>query len=76
METSSLNVDLQPSYVRVNVKEKITQVRFDEDIMVERSSVQRSQTTGWLCITMPRADCEAIQAKNKMFKEMRDDKMT
>ena len=42
METSSLNVDLQPSYVRVNVKEKITQVRFDEDIMVERSSVQRS----------------------------------
>ena len=42
METSSLNVDLQPSYVRVNVKEKITQVRFDEHIMVERSSVQRS----------------------------------
>ena len=60
MNTDSLNVDLQPQYVRVDVKGKITQVRFDEEILVERSSVQRSQTTGWLCITMPKANYDQI----------------
>jgi len=37
MATDSLNVDLQPQYVRVDVKGKITQIRFDEEILVERS---------------------------------------
>ena len=55
MNTDSLNVDLQPQYVRVDVKGKVTQIRFDEDILVEQSTVQRSMTTGWLCITMPKA---------------------
>ena len=35
MNTDSLNVDLQPQYVRVDVKGNITQIRFDEDILVE-----------------------------------------
>lgn len=63
MATDSLNIDLQPTYVRVNVKGKITQVRFDEDILVERSSVQRSMTTGWLSITMPKQNCDQIEAQ-------------
>ena len=62
MDTASLNVDLQPTYVRVDVKGKITQIRFDEDILVERSQVQRSQTTGWLSITMPKVNFDALQA--------------
>ena len=63
MNTDSLNVDLQPRYVRVDVKGKVTQIRFDEDILVERSTIQRSTTTGWLCITMPKAECDEIQAQ-------------
>ena len=39
MTTDSLNVDLQPQYVRVDIRGKITQIRFDEEILVERSSV-------------------------------------
>ena len=62
MNTDSLNVDLQPTYVRVDVKGKITQIRFDEEILVERSTIQRSQTTGWLCITMPKVNCDMIAA--------------
>ena len=58
MTTDSLNVDLQPQYVRVDIRGKITQVRFDEEILVERSTVQRATTTGWLCITMPKANCD------------------
>ena len=39
MTTDSLNVDLQPQYCRVDIRGKITQIRFDEEILVERSSV-------------------------------------
>ena len=37
METNSLNVDVQPTYVRVEVKGKVTQIRLDDEILVERS---------------------------------------
>ena len=50
--------------MRVDVKGKITQIRFDEEVLVERSSVQRSTSTGWLCITMPKADCDHIAGEN------------
>ena len=39
MSTDSLNVDLQPTFVRVDIKGKITQIRFDEDILVEQSQI-------------------------------------
>ena len=39
MSTDQLNVDLQPQYVRVDVRGKVTQIRFDEDILVERSTI-------------------------------------
>ena len=63
MSTDSLNVDLQPQFIRVEVKGKVTQIRFDEDILIERSTVQRSTTTGWLCVTMPRVNADMIQAQ-------------
>jgi len=37
MNTNSLNVDVQPTYVRVEVKGKVTQIRLDDEILVERS---------------------------------------
>lgn len=35
MDTSSLNVDVQPLYVRVDVKGKVTQMHWPEEMMVE-----------------------------------------
>jgi protein TilB len=46
MDTSLLDVDLQPDYVRISVKDKVTQLSMPEEILVERSTVQRSATTG------------------------------
>ena len=71
MDTNSLNVEVQPTFVRVDVKGKITQIRFDEEIMVERSQIQRSLTTGWLSITMPRANFDQLQVDQKKKDMMR-----
>ena len=63
MSTDQLNVDLQPQYVRVDVRGKVTQIRFDEEILVERATIQRSTTTGWLCVTCPKVNCDQIEAQ-------------
>lgn len=54
METSLIDVDLHPIYVRIDIKGKITQLRFPCEIIVEQSKVKRSQTTGALQILMPK----------------------
>lgn len=48
MDTSHINVDLNPNYIRLNIKERYTQLSIPEDILVEKSKVQRSTTTGVL----------------------------
>ncbi|EEB13283.1 testis specific leucine rich repeat protein, putative [Pediculus humanus corporis] len=60
LDTSLVNVDLHPRYVTINIKGKILQITFDEDICVDKSSCQRSQTTGHLLITMPKANAKRI----------------
>jgi protein TilB len=45
-------VDVQPSYVRVRVKDKIFQLCLPEEVKPDSSYAQRSQTTGHLIITM------------------------
>ena len=63
MDTSLVEVDLQPTFVRVEVKGKVTQLKFPDEILVEKSSVQRSATTGKLSITCPKADISLIEAR-------------
>ena len=53
LDTNKIKVDLNPNYVRVDVNGKITQWRFDNDIIVEKATVQRSTTTGDLEIKAP-----------------------
>lgn len=53
MDTSHIKVDLNPQYVRVEAKGKLTQLKFSHEIKVEKSTIQRSQTTGHLVIKCP-----------------------
>jgi protein TilB len=53
METNKIKVDLNPQYVRIEAKDKVTQLRFDNEILIEKATIQRSQTTGHLLIKAP-----------------------
>lgn len=55
LDTSLIEVDVQPYYVRVYVKKKVFQLCLFEEVSTSTSKVQRSQTTGHLLITMPKA---------------------
>ena len=69
METSMIDCDLHPDYVRLDIKGRITQLSHPEFIIVEKSKVQRSTTTGVLQITMPKECFSEIQAREMRIKK-------
>jgi len=71
LDTNKIKVDLNPNYVRVDVNGKITQWRFDNDIIVEKATVQRSTTTGILEIKAPMA---LVKPRIDKIKKMEENK--
>ncbi|XP_054446073.1 dynein axonemal assembly factor 11 [Pteronotus mesoamericanus] len=54
MDTSLINVDVQPTYVRVTVKGKPFQLVLPAEVKPDSSFAKRSQTTGHLVVCMPK----------------------
>lgn len=54
LETSLIDVDLEPKYVRVTLKGKMFQMALNEEIRTSDVTSQRSQMTGHLLIIMPK----------------------
>jgi len=60
MDTSLVNLDIQPSYVRAIIKKKIFQLALPEEVKSDQSVAQRSQITGSLVITMPKLNHSGV----------------
>ncbi|XP_066508934.1 dynein axonemal assembly factor 11-like [Hoplias malabaricus] len=58
LDTSLLDVDIQPTYVRVTIKGKVFQLVLPAEVKPDSSTAKRSQTTGHLLLTMPQAHGE------------------
>lgn len=58
LDTSLIEVDAQPNYIRVTVKGKVFQMALNDEIRVDASTSQRSQITGHLLIVMPKLNGE------------------
>jgi protein TilB len=65
LDTSLIDVDVQPNYIRVTVKEKIFQMALNDEVVCSESTSKRSQTTGNLLITMPKLNGEARLVESK-----------
>ncbi|XP_076156182.1 dynein axonemal assembly factor 11 [Alosa pseudoharengus] len=63
LDTSLMEVDVQPTCLRVTVKGKVFQLVLPAEVKPDSSTAQRSQTTGHLLITMPRAHGEVKPKK-------------
>ncbi|KAF8570993.1 hypothetical protein P879_02195 [Paragonimus westermani] len=55
MDSSLVDCDIQTNYVRVTLRGKILQLALPEDVQPDRSEAKRSQITGNLVVTMPKA---------------------
>ena len=69
MDTSYLDVDVQPFYVKVSIKGKILQLTLPFEVSTEKSLVKRNTTTGHLIITMPRLNSSQIISASKISKK-------
>ncbi|EGR31599.1 leucine rich repeat protein [Ichthyophthirius multifiliis] len=52
MDTSFIDVNLNPCWISVRIKGKLLQLKLNEEIQVEKSDIKRSQLTGFLEIKM------------------------
>lgn len=55
LDTSLIDVDLQPSYVRITIKGKVLQLLLPAEVNPDKAIAQRSTTTGHLKLIMPKA---------------------
>lgn len=53
VDTSLLEVDVQPTFVRVIIKGELLQLVLPEEVQSDRAVAQRSLASGDLVITMP-----------------------
>ncbi|KAJ8939382.1 hypothetical protein NQ314_011127 [Rhamnusium bicolor] len=56
LDTNLIEVDLQPIYVKLTIKGKIFQIVFPDEVFTDKSTAQRSQTTGHLVLKLPRVN--------------------
>ncbi|XP_051943501.1 dynein axonemal assembly factor 11 isoform X2 [Hippocampus zosterae] len=73
MDTSLMDVDVQPTYVKVAIKGKIFQLVLPAEVKPDSSTAQRSQTTGHLLLHMPRAQGE-IKVTKAAIHPSKDDR--
>jgi hypothetical protein len=69
LTTDLVDCDINPTYVRFSVKDKITQLRLPEEIEVDKSKVQRSTTTGAIMVT-----CPTVYKRPKNTKEYKQER--
>ncbi|KAJ1194206.1 hypothetical protein NDU88_003500 [Pleurodeles waltl] len=67
LDTSLVDIDIQATYVRVMVKGKPFQLVLPAEVKPDSSFAKRSQTTGHLVLTMPKAT-EMIVSTSKLSK--------
>eukprot|EP00118_Oscarella_pearsei_P010148 m.61113 g.61113 ORF g.61113 m.61113 type:complete len:414 (+) comp34972_c0_seq16:2310-3551(+) len=56
LDSSLIDCDVQPTYVKCVMKGKILQLTLPEEISPDQSTAKRSQTTGHLVLTMPKVN--------------------
>lgn len=75
MDTSLIEVDVQPIFVKVVIKGKVFQFVLSEEVATDKSTAQRSQTTGHLVISMPKANYK-VAGKVKEVEKIEKPKKT
>ncbi|KAM8966805.1 dynein axonemal assembly factor 11-like [Pelodytes ibericus] len=66
LDSTLVNVDVQPNYIKVLVKNKPFQIVLPAEVSPDSSIAKRSQTTGHLVVNMPKAT-EQIQPKKRIL---------
>ncbi|QDZ22055.1 hypothetical protein A3770_06p45730 [Chloropicon primus] len=78
LDTSLIEADVQPTYVRLLIKGKLLQLTLAEEVSPDKSQAQRNKHTGHLVVTMPKAN-QTLRANaslvNQHYSVVKDHKL-
>eukprot|EP00041_Stephanoeca_diplocostata_P015159 m.287544 g.287544 ORF g.287544 m.287544 type:complete len:217 (-) comp19949_c0_seq2:705-1355(-) len=69
LDTSQIDLDVQPQYVRATIKDKVFQLCLPEEISPDASKAERSKITGHLVVTMPKVNQEIVPTRVQQQKQ-------
>jgi len=70
LDTTALDVDVQPTYVRCVCKDKVTQLKLPAEVKPDAAKIQRSKVTGSLRIEMPLLEARAVRERKNAQPEI------
>eukprot|EP00055_Hartaetosiga_balthica_P004620 m.12409 g.12409 ORF g.12409 m.12409 type:complete len:470 (+) comp3995_c0_seq2:274-1683(+) len=73
VDTSQIDLDVQPTYVRITIKDHVFQLRLPEEVHPDKGNAQRSQITGHLIVTMPKVNPPRVKKPAKKPEEVSHD---
>lgn len=73
LDTSLVDVDVNPSFVSIVAKNKVFRLRFPELVHSDKGKAERSKVTGTLRLTLPKAHVTPTQRlRAQLYQEERD----
>uniref|UniRef100_A0A8D8FAL9 Protein tilB n=2 Tax=Culex pipiens TaxID=7175 RepID=A0A8D8FAL9_CULPI len=74
LDTSCIEVDAQPNYIRATIKGKVFQLALKDEIKTDESTCKRSTTTGQMLIVMPKLNPQNITfSEPEVYSKVRRD---
>lgn len=67
LDTDSIDLDVQPNYVRIVINEKVFQLHLLEEVAPDAGKAERSKVTGRLLVTMPKVSSLLAPQKKRGF---------
>eukprot|EP01105_Mastigella_eilhardi_P021195 TRINITY_DN5109_c0_g1_i1.p1 TRINITY_DN5109_c0_g1~~TRINITY_DN5109_c0_g1_i1.p1 ORF type:complete len:414 (+),score=131.93 TRINITY_DN5109_c0_g1_i1:26-1243(+) len=65
LDTSLIQVDCQPKYVRITAKSKVLQLNLPDEVKPDAGTAERSRATGHLLLTLPK-----VHPSDKIFAQV------
>ena len=69
LDTSLIEADVQPTFVRLLIKGKLMQLTLTEEVSPDKSVAQRNKHTGHLVVTMPKVN-QTLRASASLASQM------
>ena len=73
IDTSLVDVDVQPNHVSIVIKNKTLRLRFEEEVRPDAGKAERSKVTGCLKLTMPKVDTSKVLRTRKLMEQRKKD---
>jgi len=71
IDTSLVDVDVQPTHVSIVIKNKTLRLRFEDEVRPDAGKAERSKITGCLKLTIPKVDTSKVLRTRRLMESQK-----